>query len=145
MVVLRRQVNGGEISTHERRGTLVVAAKQFHHAVAVTLGLENSPLLDLAELADGAVTGVEDRSGGRVERAGAVFQRSGKEGIEMFEGSRLFDLRFVHRHAEMTNEGLDEAVFHPGQAALGEAAGEARNKVMWQQVLDEYKQAIFHG
>src|SRR3546814_12057220 len=60
LIVLGRQVDGGEIAAHERRGVGRVAAQQFQHAETVALGLEYPPVLHRAELADGTVGGAED-------------------------------------------------------------------------------------
>ena len=121
----------------------MIAAEQLHGAETVALGLEDAALLDLAELADGAVAGVEDRAGRAVQRTGAVLQGAGEEGVEMFVGRRLLDLRLAHVDLKMPDEPLDERVLHPGQAAFGrQPAG--RNQVMRQHILADDEQAVFH-
>lgn len=122
----------------------MIAAEQLHGAEAVALGLEDAALLDLAELADGAVAGVEDRAGRAVQRTGAVLQGAGEEGVEMFVGRRLLDLRLAHVDLKMPDEPLDERVLYPGQAAFGQAAGQAGNQVMRQHILADDEQAVFH-
>src|SRR3546814_6053516 len=93
LIVLGRQVDGGEIAAHERRGVGRVAAQQFQHAETVALGLECPPVLNRAELADGTVGGAEDGPWRLVQWAGAFFQRSGEERIEMLVGGEVFDQR----------------------------------------------------
>jgi len=48
--------------------------------------------------------------------------------------------------SEMTGRNdLMKAFVQPGNATFGQAAGQARNQVMRQQVLADDEQAIFHG
>jgi len=122
----------------------VIAAKQLHGAVTVALGLEDTALFYPAQLADGAVAGVEDGARSLIQRAGTVSQCAGEEGIEVLVGRGLLDLGLTHVDLKMPDEPLDEGVLHPRQPALGQAASQAGDEVMGQHVLADDEQAIFH-
>src|SRR3990167_4255295 len=125
VVVLGRQVNGREFSTHERAGAFTVATEQFERAEALALGLEYPAVLDLAQLAYGSVGRAEDRARGGVEWTCAFFQGAGEERIEVLEGGRVFDLRLAHVDLVALGEPGDQAILDPGGAALGCAADQA--------------------
>ncbi|MCY1519120.1 hypothetical protein D9M68_538590 [compost metagenome] len=83
-------------------------------------------MLDLAELADGAVGWAENRSGRCIERARVGFQGAGEKRIEVFEGRRVFDLRFAHVDLVLPGEPGDQAILEPAQAAFGGVADQPR-------------------
>jgi hypothetical protein len=73
VVVLRAQVDGGEVAVLERRRQRRVAAHQRAGAVVVALGLEDLVSFDRAELADRAVHRADPVGGGqRTRRRGAA-------------------------------------------------------------------------
>lgn len=55
VVILGRQVDGGEVAILERRHQILIATQQLAGAVVVALGTDDATLLDRAELADGAI------------------------------------------------------------------------------------------
>ncbi|MNI80124.1 hypothetical protein D3C73_1366240 [compost metagenome] len=144
VVVLRRQVDGREVATHERRSVCRIATQQFQHAEAVALGLEHAAVLDRAELADRAVGGAEDRARGFVQRTGTVFQCAGEERVEVLVGGQVFDQRLGHVHLITLGEPGGEGILEPAHAAFGDAAGQTGEQVVGQQVLAEEKQTLVH-
>ena len=61
-------------------------------------GLEDTAMLDRAELADGTIGRAQDGAWGFVQRAGAWLQGAGEEGVEMFVGGQVFDQCLGHVH-----------------------------------------------
>lgn len=110
----------------------------------MALGLENSTVLDRAELADSAVGRAENGPRGFIQRAGARFQGAGEKSIEVLIGSDVFDQGLGHVDLVALGEPAGEGVLEPAHAALGNAAGQARQQVVRQQVLADDKQAGFH-
>ncbi len=143
VVVPGGQVDGGEVAAHEGRGQFGVAAEQFGQAVAVAFGLEDPPVLDRAELADRAIGRAEHRAGLLGQRAGAILQGAGEEGIEMFIGLQVLDLRFAHIDLVAPGEPGDQAVLEPGRPAVGGEADQPGQQVVRQQVLAADEQTIF--
>ncbi len=101
-------------------------------------------MLDRAELADGTVGGAEDRARGIVQRACAVFQGAGEEGVEVLVGSQVFHQCLGHVHLVALGKPCGEGVLEPAHAAFGNAAGQPRQQVVGQQVLSEDEQTVFH-
>ena len=145
VIVLGRQVDGGEFAAHKGRCALGVAAQQLHQAEAVALGLEDAAMFDLAQLADCTVGRAQNRAGGRVQGAGTVFQGAGEEIIEVLIGRRVFDLSLTHIDLVLLGEPGNQAILEPAGAAFRGAADQARQQVMGQQVLAGDKQTLFHG
>ena len=79
VVVAWRQVDRGKLAALKDLRLLGIAAQQLLYAEAVTLGLKNAAVLDLAELADGAVSGAENGAGAIVQRPCVGLQGAGKE------------------------------------------------------------------
>ena len=144
VIILRREVHGGELATHEWRCTLGVATEEFDSAETVALGLEDAAVLDGAELADRPVGRAENGVGSFIQRARAVFQGAGEERVEMFVSTQVLDLRFAHVDLVLLGEPRDQRILQPGDTAFGNAADQARQQVMRQQVLAEDKKTLFH-
>ncbi|MNR42051.1 hypothetical protein D3C85_1605240 [compost metagenome] len=53
----------------------------------------------------------------------------------MLVGGEVLHQRFIHVHLVTLGEPGGEGVLEPAHAALGDAAGQARQQVMGQQVL----------
>ncbi|MNP71196.1 hypothetical protein D3C76_1675470 [compost metagenome] len=62
----------------------------------------------------------------------------------MLVGGQVFDQCLRHVHLVALGEPRGEGILEPAHAALGNAAGQARQQVMGQQVLTEDKQTLFH-
>ncbi len=145
VVILGRQVDGGELAAHERRGHCRVTAQQLLRAETVALGLEDAAVLDRAKLADGTVGGAQDGARGLVQWAGTRLQGAGEEGIEVLVGAQVLDQRFAHVDLITLGEPGGEGVLEPAHAALGDAAGQPRQQVVRQQVLADDEQTGFHS
>ncbi len=144
VVVLRRQVDRGEIAAHEWRCVGRITAEQFEHAETVALGLEHATVLDRAELTHRTVGRAEDRARSFVQWTRAVFQRTREECVEVLVSGQVFDQCLRHVHLITLGEPLGEGILEPAHTAFGDAAGQARQQVMRQQVLAEDKQTLFH-
>ena len=125
VVVLGRQVNGGELAAHELRRNGRVATDQFQHAVAVAFGLEYTTVLDRPQLADSAIGRAQHRTRGLIQRARAVFQGTGEEGVEVLVGGDVFNQGLGHVHLITLGEPAGERILEPAHAAFGNAAGQA--------------------
>ncbi len=101
-------------------------------------------MLDRTKLADRAIGGAEHRAWGLVQRARAIFEGAGEEGVEVLVGGHVFDQRLGHVYLVAFGEPGGESVLEPTHAALGNAASEARQQMVRQQVLAEDKQLLFH-
>ncbi|MNG98332.1 hypothetical protein D3C79_574710 [compost metagenome] len=110
----------------------------------MALGLEDAAVLDRAELADGTVGRAEDRPRGFVQRTRTRLEGAGEEGVEVLVGGDVFDQGLGHVHLVALGEPAGEGVLEPAHAAFGDAAGQARQQVMRQQVLTDDEQAGFH-
>src|SRR3546814_14840755 len=103
VVVLRRQVDGGEQAVGEglRRGFV---AEQFGGGERLALGLEDAASVDGAALADAAIRGHQQGARIGVGDAYAGLQRAGKEGVEGGIGRRVGIGGFRKVHAELRRE-----------------------------------------
>ena len=144
MVVFWRQVDRREFTAHERCGQVRIAAQQFEHAEAVTFGLENSTMIDGAQLADGTVGRAENRARRFIQRSCAGLQGAGEEGVEVLISSQVFDQCLRHVHLVAPGEPGGEGIFEPAHLALGNAASQTGQQMVWQQVLAEDKKTLFH-
>jgi len=79
-----------------------------------------------------------------IEWARAVFKGAGEERVEVFVGAQVFNQGLGHVHLIALGEPGGERVLEPAHAALGNAAGQARQQVVRQQVLAEDEQLLFH-
>ena len=95
----------------------------------MAFGLEDPPVLDRAELADRAIGRAEHRAGLLGQRAGAILQGAGEEGIEMFIGLQVLDLRFAHIDLVAPGEPGDQAVLN--QVARQSAAKPISRDSRW--------------
>lgn len=111
----------------------------------MAFGLEHPAVFNRAKLADRAVGWAQHRAWGFIQRAGAVFEGAGEEGVEVLVGGEVFHQRLGHVHLVALGEPGCEGILEPAHAALGNAAGQARQQVVRQQVLAEDKQLLFHN
>ncbi len=109
----------------------------------VALGLEQVAAAQRAQLADGAVRRAGQHPLAVGDGAGAVFQRAGEEGVEIFEAVRVFDFRFAEVHPEVLDEAVDEGGFDPGNLAARHPAHQAGQEVLGDDVLKRDKQLFF--
>ncbi|MNC35413.1 hypothetical protein D3C75_838980 [compost metagenome] len=110
----------------------------------MAFGLENATVLDRAQLADRTVGRAEDCTRGLVERTCTGFQGAGEEGVEMLVSGDVLDQGLGHIDLVALGEPASEGILEPAHAAFGNAAGQARQQVMRQQVLTDDEQAGFH-
>jgi hypothetical protein len=59
-------------------------------------------------------------------------------------GGQVFDQRFGHVDLVALGEPGGEGILEPAHAAFGDAAGQARQQVVRQQVLADDEQTGFH-
>src|SRR5690606_26952280 len=78
----------------------------------------------------------------RVDRAYAVFQGAGKEGVEVVVGVRVFLCRFTHVDVEATQEHLDEIVFHEGYFTACQVTHQSRQQMVRQDQLQQGKKSF---
>ena len=106
VVVLRAQVQRGEVAVVELRGQRRVAADQRGGAVVVALGLEDLVAADAAELADRAVHRAHQV--GLRQRPHAGLQRAREEVVEALVGSDVGFGGLGHVHAVAADEPADQ-------------------------------------
>ena len=121
VVVARGQVDGGEQAVGEgpRVGR---AGQQFGGGERLPLGLENPPLLDLAQLADAAIGGHQQGTRVGIGHACTGLERAGEEGVEAGVGARVGFGGFGQVHAEAGDHGVDQALLDGRMGRIGQLA-----------------------
>ncbi len=110
MIILGRQVDGGEVAILERRHQILITAQQLTGAVVVALGLDDATLLDRTELADGAIHRQRQGHGILDQGADPRLEFAGEEFVEALVVGRTLVQRLAHVDLVLLDKGLD----HPG-------------------------------
>lgn len=143
MIVPGRQLEFGEGAVAEVGGERRVAADQRGGGEAMPLGLHDMMVADRADLTDRAVERSDEIGGG--ERAHAGAHRAGEEVVGARVAGEVGGRGFAHVDAVFAREPADEAGGHGAAARAGDAAGEAGEGMLGEQMLRQDLQAIGRG
>ena len=140
VIVLRAQVQGGEVAVVEARRQRGVAGDQGRGAVVVALGLEDLLAFDGAELADRAIDRADPITWRQRPRA-----RLQGAGEEVIEAGVLRDVglgSLAHVDAVPGDEAADDARGVGAAAPVGHHAGKRRHGLLGHQVLRRHRKAL---
>src|SRR6185437_8432113 len=133
---VRRQVERREGAAREAVCPLEARwRKQRVEPVVAALRLQERELVEVADLAHGAIDGREDRLRPALDRASAGSQRAGEEFIEARIRERVRLRGLLQPRAVASNEGANQRVLDRRRAGAGEAVHRAREGVLRNEML----------
>ena len=119
VIVTGREIDGGEAAPDKSMGLLI--SQQLRHGVVLAFGLQDSVLVDAAQLTDDSVSRTHHGAVRVVNGAGAGHQRAGKKGIEAVELRRILNGSFAQIDPVMANKPADQPRARP--CAFCQSAG----------------------
>ncbi len=135
VVILGRQIDGGEVAILERRHQILITAQQLAGAVVVALGLDDTALADGAELADGAIDRQGQGHGVFHQGANTGLELTGEELVEALVVGRALVQRLAHVDLVLLDKGLDHLGGEVARFGGGKLAHQAGEGVFGQTVL----------
>ena len=135
VVILGRQIDGGEVAILERRNQILIAAQQLASAVVVALGLDDATLLDRTELADGTIHRQRQGQGIFYHGADTGLELAGEELVEALVVGRALVQRLAHVDLVLLDKSLDHFGGDVARFGGGKLADQTGEGVLGQTVL----------
>src|SRR6056297_2555696 len=108
VIVPGREVDRGKTTAIKITGPAYVATQQVQRAEAAPFRLQQTAMLDVANLADDAIHRAKDIGAG--QRTCSISQRACEKVIETGVASVIGLFRLVHLHAEYAYEGRNSQI-----------------------------------